>query len=313
MQMMDHEKVNILLVDDQPAKLLAYEVILKELGENLVVGRFRPRSARIPAQERRRGHPGRRLHAGTRRFRARRHDPRASALPEDGDDLHLGDPGQRYRPAARLRDGRGRLRSGAGRAGSAARQDQGVRRALSQDPAAGAAQRRARGPRSRPHRGAGRIQRAAARKRAAPQPGDRRRQDGILGLGLGQRRLDVGRRPVPDLRRRSRQLRGDAGQRPGPAASGRRSTNCARRWAQFARARNPTRRNFGSFGPTARCAGASARRRRPSTRTAASSASAASPSTSPNASRPKNVRTCWPGRSITAPRTRWRWRNRSSA
>jgi two-component sensor histidine kinase/CheY-like chemotaxis protein len=36
-QIMDHEKVNILLVDDQPAKLLAYEVILKELGENLVV------------------------------------------------------------------------------------------------------------------------------------------------------------------------------------------------------------------------------------------------------------------------------------
>jgi two-component sensor histidine kinase/CheY-like chemotaxis protein len=35
--MADHEKVNILLVDDQPAKLLAYEVILKELGENLVV------------------------------------------------------------------------------------------------------------------------------------------------------------------------------------------------------------------------------------------------------------------------------------
>ncbi|MBV9564900.1 MAG: response regulator [Bradyrhizobium sp.] len=34
---MDHEKVNILLVDDQPAKLLAYEVILKELGDNLVV------------------------------------------------------------------------------------------------------------------------------------------------------------------------------------------------------------------------------------------------------------------------------------
>ena len=31
------EPVNILMVDDQPAKLLAYEVILKELGENLVV------------------------------------------------------------------------------------------------------------------------------------------------------------------------------------------------------------------------------------------------------------------------------------
>ncbi len=34
---MEQEKVNILLVDDQPAKLLAYEVILRELGENLVV------------------------------------------------------------------------------------------------------------------------------------------------------------------------------------------------------------------------------------------------------------------------------------
>ena len=30
------EKVNILMVDDQPAKLLSYEVILNELGENLV-------------------------------------------------------------------------------------------------------------------------------------------------------------------------------------------------------------------------------------------------------------------------------------
>jgi PleD family two-component response regulator len=30
------EKVNILLVDDQPAKLLSYEVILEELGENLL-------------------------------------------------------------------------------------------------------------------------------------------------------------------------------------------------------------------------------------------------------------------------------------
>ena len=39
--MTDHEKVNILLVDDQPAKLLSYEVILKELGENLVDGHRR--------------------------------------------------------------------------------------------------------------------------------------------------------------------------------------------------------------------------------------------------------------------------------
>src|SRR3954468_15193254 len=31
------DRVNILLVDDQPAKLLSYEVILRELGENLIV------------------------------------------------------------------------------------------------------------------------------------------------------------------------------------------------------------------------------------------------------------------------------------
>jgi len=31
-----HDKVNILMVDDQPAKLLSYEVILGELGENLI-------------------------------------------------------------------------------------------------------------------------------------------------------------------------------------------------------------------------------------------------------------------------------------
>ena len=34
--MPEHEKVNILLVDDQPAKLLSYEVILHDLGENLI-------------------------------------------------------------------------------------------------------------------------------------------------------------------------------------------------------------------------------------------------------------------------------------
>src|SRR5215467_2726283 len=36
MAMTSNEKVNVLLVDDQPAKLLAYEVILRELGENLL-------------------------------------------------------------------------------------------------------------------------------------------------------------------------------------------------------------------------------------------------------------------------------------
>jgi CheY-like chemotaxis protein len=30
------DRINVLLVDDQPAKLLSYEVILRELGENLI-------------------------------------------------------------------------------------------------------------------------------------------------------------------------------------------------------------------------------------------------------------------------------------
>ena len=30
------EKLNILLVDDQPAKLLSYEVILRDIDENLI-------------------------------------------------------------------------------------------------------------------------------------------------------------------------------------------------------------------------------------------------------------------------------------
>ena len=34
--MAQHDKVNVLLVDDQPAKLLAYEAILADLGENLI-------------------------------------------------------------------------------------------------------------------------------------------------------------------------------------------------------------------------------------------------------------------------------------
>src|SRR5271154_6624476 len=34
--MIDEQKINILMVDDQPAKLLSYEVILKELDENLI-------------------------------------------------------------------------------------------------------------------------------------------------------------------------------------------------------------------------------------------------------------------------------------
>ena len=70
--------------------------------------------------------------------------------------------------------------------------------------------------------------RAARAERAAPQPGARRRPDGLVGLGSRHRRLHMGRRPVPDLRRRSRKLfaghrrqhpRHDPSRRLGAAAS----------------------------------------------------------------------------------------------
>jgi CheY-like chemotaxis protein len=34
--MTSHQPVNILLVDDQPAKLMSHEVVLRQLGENLL-------------------------------------------------------------------------------------------------------------------------------------------------------------------------------------------------------------------------------------------------------------------------------------
>ena len=49
--MSEHEKVNILMVDDQPGKLLSYEVILSELGENLIKANSGQRSARTSAED----------------------------------------------------------------------------------------------------------------------------------------------------------------------------------------------------------------------------------------------------------------------
>ena len=40
------EKVNILLVDDQPARLLTYRVILSQLGQNLVAATRASRRSR---------------------------------------------------------------------------------------------------------------------------------------------------------------------------------------------------------------------------------------------------------------------------
>lgn len=48
--MSPQNKVNVLMVDDQPSKLLSYEVILEELGENLIKANS-GRGARVPLED----------------------------------------------------------------------------------------------------------------------------------------------------------------------------------------------------------------------------------------------------------------------
>ena len=45
------ERVNILLVDDQDAKLLSHEAILAEIGENLLKASSARAGIRMPAEE----------------------------------------------------------------------------------------------------------------------------------------------------------------------------------------------------------------------------------------------------------------------
>ena len=57
------DRVNILLVDDRPDKLLALESILADLGQNMVRAYLRTRGPARPAAAGLRGHPARREHA----------------------------------------------------------------------------------------------------------------------------------------------------------------------------------------------------------------------------------------------------------
>ena len=60
-------KVNILMVDDQPAKLLSYEVILSELGENLIKATSASEALNILLEERHRRRADGCEHARSRR------------------------------------------------------------------------------------------------------------------------------------------------------------------------------------------------------------------------------------------------------
>ena len=78
------EKVNILLVDDRPDKLLAHEVILADLNQNLVRATSGTEALSSPSQAGLRGHSSRREHARDGRLRDGRADsptPRSETTP----------------------------------------------------------------------------------------------------------------------------------------------------------------------------------------------------------------------------------------
>jgi CheY-like chemotaxis protein len=114
--MLEQDQVNILLVDDQPAKLLSYEVVLGGLGENLIkagsarealVQLLRHEIAVILTDVSMPELDGFELAA-----MIREHPP----FPGDGDHLRLRDPHDRDRSPPRIPGGGGRLCAGARRA-----------------------------------------------------------------------------------------------------------------------------------------------------------------------------------------------------
>ena len=93
------ERANILIVDDRPDKLVVFRSILEELGQNLVVAPFRRGGAEGGAEDRVRGDPARRQHAGHGRLRDGGADPRPQAVGAHADHLRHGDYADEVRTA----------------------------------------------------------------------------------------------------------------------------------------------------------------------------------------------------------------------
>ena len=86
------------MVDDQPAKLLSYEVILKELDENLIKAHSgREALDQLLRNGYRRRADGRQ-HAGTRRFRVGRHDSAAPTVSKDRHHFYFRGASHRFGP-----------------------------------------------------------------------------------------------------------------------------------------------------------------------------------------------------------------------
>ncbi len=163
--MLDKERLNILLVDDQPAKLLSYEVILGELGENLIKANSASEALSLLLKTGRCAGARRRLHARSRRISAGRDDPPASAIRKDRHHLHLRNPSHGFRPREGLQFRRRRLHPGTLRARTSARQGARVPRIAPQDATARKARRGARRTSAGTHQPARRLNGATAGKR----------------------------------------------------------------------------------------------------------------------------------------------------
>ena len=230
------------------------------------------------------------------------------------DHLRLGHPSDRRRPAARLRDGRGRLRPGAGRAGGAARQGQGLRRALPQDPAARAAQRASSSGASpsappssrRPTRGCARASSAAA-WRSPPARWARGTGISSPANACGTTGSTASSASIPATSSCTldnvRPLHP-----PGRSGADREDHPQGRERGQHLPDRGADRPPDGADALVHLRRGADVRHAR-----ATCCASAASPSTSPSGRRPRSAAPCWCARSTTARATRSRSCSRSCA
>ena len=214
------DRIRILLVDDQPGKLLSYEAMLGELDATLIratLGGARRSSTLLKTEiavvlidvcmpE-------------PRRLRARGDDPRPPALPEHRDHPGLGGARERRAPPQGLPRRRDGLRGRAGGAGDPAREGGGVRRSVPHKPPPRAHERRAR----------------AARRRSAPRScvASDRRKDEFLAMLAHELR-----NPLAPMRNALHLLRAPAD----PGAAPRAWTSSTARSPPGAAGRRPARR-----------------------------------------------------------------------
>jgi hypothetical protein len=105
------EKMNILMVDDQPGKLLTYEAMLGELGENLIKAHSGMEAlARTPAENRHRPRAHGCEHARNGWLRNGADDSRSPTLSKHANCLRLRDSCDGPGPAKGISTGSCRLR-----------------------------------------------------------------------------------------------------------------------------------------------------------------------------------------------------------